>query len=137
MLQMHWYRQRPNEAYSQIPSHTSQHLLRFAWCCKVNGYLNLSIGRGLCESCYKGLLNKFFYEPLYTHFLSDGHVPVEYNCALCYDDLITRYPVSTCQICTQTHLVFLTNLEYAEQNPDDLIDPAVIYIDGHNFYTDE
>lgn len=131
---MHWYRKRPHEAYFQpLPSVSSQHHLRFAWCCKITGYINGYSGRSLCVPCYEHLPEKYFIEPLYTHFLSDGHVSPWTKCAICEQDLVTRYPLNTCHLCTRIHLNTLTNFENNDQNINEMRDPILIHVEGRRF----
>lgn len=136
ILIMHWHRQRPHEAYmfeSPIPSFNSIRHLRFAYCCKVRAMLNKYNQEGICDPCYRLLPDKSDYEILYSHLLTDGLAPLNYDCANCYCTLIIKYPLFTCQLCTKIHLEILTYLENEDYDFDCLPDPVVIYVSGQEF----
>lgn len=136
VLQMHWYRRRPHwGSTSPLPSISAQHRLRFAWCCKASGYLNSETNEALCPICYalSPLAIKEDCTFILTHILSDGLIPPLYDCANCDDTLIVQLPVSTCYVCTQVHLGLMTHFEESDREFDDLIDPLMIYISGHDF----
>lgn len=138
MLQMYLYRQRPHEAYLwPAPSFKSERRLRFAWCCKAEGYIENKTGRGICDACYERMFDKSLYEPLYAHFLSDGHNLLNIVCTICRFSMPTISPIRTCPPCARMHLNLLTAIEedVDDDDIDKLEDPIIIYIGGYDFNT--
>lgn len=131
---MLWHRQRPCSAYvSGPPPSNSNYSLRPAWCCKVKGFITKNLKKGLCHHCYKIALNRSEYKELYTHLLSDGHIPPVYDCTNCGLSLISQNLLSTCCLCTRTQLNFLTSRVDNNQDIDLLADPTIIHISGLQF----
>lgn len=58
-----------------------------------------------------------------------------FNCINCYNILIIQDLLLTCRICTRAHTIFLTYLERDERDINELLDPIIIYIVGHEFNT--
>lgn len=131
---MYWYRQRPHEAYTfPLPSLSSQHHLRLAWCHKIRCNLNYRTGESFCDSCYRFSLNRLDCRILYIHLLSDGMYSPVYKCANCHRALTIRYPLSTCHLCTRVHLNLLTHFEEHGLDVNNLADPILLHVSGTNF----
>lgn len=134
-LQMHWYRQCLTipEHKAWLPSLTSYHHLRFAYCCKVLGYHRTDNDSLICQECYDRVPD--FYKahlvaPFLSHFISDGIIRPAISCVICFKNLLTRRTLYECDLCQRGHLQFLTREERNDRNIEDSEEQTLLQIDG-------
>lgn len=139
---MHTHRRRPHVTNLQLPSSlASHHILRFAWCCKLDGYLQLPTQLLICKNCHYYLPDDYYnplhYEHVTSHFVADGTRSFHAKCLNCLKSIVIKQPLNRCDWCTRTHLAVLTTLLDNNENLESQGNPMIIVHDGQDLeYTE-